>query len=46
MLANVSKQVKSVAPQHMTPEQIFSDKKASFTSDDGVEVFEVGNNDV
>ncbi|MCX6823127.1 MAG: preprotein translocase subunit SecA, partial [candidate division SR1 bacterium] len=46
MLANVSKQVKSVVPQHMTPEQIFADKKAVFESSEGVEVFEVGDNDV
>ncbi len=46
MLANVSKQVQPVAPRHLSPEQIFAEKKASFTSADGVEVFEVGDNDV
>jgi preprotein translocase subunit SecA len=46
MLANVSKQVQPVMPRHLSPEQIFAEKKASFVSDDGVEVFEVGDNDV
>lgn len=46
MLANVSKQVQPVAPRHLSPEQIFAEKKANFTSADGVEVFEVGDNDV
>jgi len=46
MLAEVSKQVKAAVPQHMTPDQIFADKKAVFESSEGVEVFEVGDNDV
>ena len=46
MLAEVSKQVKATVPQHMTPEKIFADKKAVFESSDGVEIFEVGDNDV
>ena len=46
MLANVSKQVQPPMPRHLSPEQIFADKKAVFESSDGVEVFEVGNDDV
>jgi uncharacterized protein YchJ len=46
MLANVSKQVQPVIPQHLSPEQIFADKKAVFSSSEGVEVFEVGADDV
>ena len=47
MLQEVSKQVKPVdLPKYMNPEKIFADKKATFSSDDGVEIFEVGNDDV
>lgn len=45
MLAEVSKHVQSVEPRHMTPEKIFAEKKAVFESSDGVEIFEVGDND-
>lgn len=46
MLEQVSKHIPAAEPRHMTPEKIFAEKKASFTSEDGVEVFEVGNDDV
>ena len=45
MLAEVSKHVQAVEPRHMSPEQIFAKKEATFESSEGVEVFEVDDND-
>ena len=46
MLQEVSKNVKPAdLPKHLTPEKIFSSQKATFQSDDGVEIFEVGDDD-
>lgn len=46
MLEAVSKDIKPIVPQHLSQEDIFTTKKAVFESDDGVEIFEVGDTGV
>lgn len=45
MLEQVSKHVKAAPPQHLTPEKIFASNQGAFQSEEGIEVFEVGNDD-
>ena len=46
MLQEVSKNVKTIDVPKDAREQLFAPNKAVYQSDDGVEIFEVGGNDI